>query len=252
MTTPQNNSKELIKFIMQSPSGYPRYFEVPKSIFRFFIIFLPIILSVLLIIIFSLLLKTKISAGANSTDNQKNQEIVVLQNIENTQLKEEIKKIKEELSLVKTELPNVTTEKNSQTSFKPQSVIGLFSHTSLNKKNQNSTTFVLQNFGHKTIDSKINITFEIANVSGLDEKLSGHAFIILKEMGTLQIYPQTTMLNENYQINYKDGEPFSVSRMRPFNATFDIVMSQQKVNRIINVIIFNKAGEIIQSQSWNL
>ena len=79
----------------------------------------------------------------------------------------------------------------------------------------------------------------------------GRIIILARGPETLLTYPQGTLNRaaESPLINFKKGEPFSVSRFRETRATFGPLTSKDSVQEV-EILILSKTGELLMEQKF--
>lgn len=92
-----------------------------------------------------------------------------------------------------------------------------------------------------------NVSFKFQILSSVPEnKIVGHIVVFMVSASGLMSYPAQTNSVLAEGIKYSDGEPFSVSRLRPTNAEFLHRLSGEDVKFVI--IIFSREGDLLLIQ----
>lgn len=97
-----------------------------------------------------------------------------------------------------------------------------------------------------TLDSDANrqiLRFNLINTGPETNRATGYIFVLQMIKNGLEIYPQPKMESLIQGIRYDEGESFAVSRLRPVEASFTPI----KDSRFM-VIIFNREGDLMVKQ----
>lgn len=105
-----------------------------------------------------------------------------------------------------------------------------------------SNSVSVDQFNFEIISNQINLKFQILSTIP-ETKIMGHVHVVLVSEHGTQYYPfqPSSILNEG--IKFSAGEPFSVSRLRPTNAVFNLKQIPQEMYFII--YIFNRVGDLL-------
>ncbi|MBF0313672.1 MAG: hypothetical protein HQK50_06880 [Oligoflexia bacterium] len=82
-------------------------------------------------------------------------------------------------------------------------------------------------------------------LSSKDKKITGYVFVLLKSKSAYIIYPSSGTIKKNsLAYDYDSGESFSVSRLRPVNASFHWPTERSgSVN--LEIIVFSREGDLL-------
>lgn len=90
--------------------------------------------------------------------------------------------------------------------------------------------------------NKVSLKFQIISTVP-ERKVSGHVMVFMISQDGLMVYPEVANVNLAKGVRYSEGEPFSVSRLRPTNAEFSHKLTDKNVRFII--YIFSREGDLL-------
>ncbi len=283
LNSKSNNEKsddKFISFIYYQKKDSPKYFEIKKRTFFWWLVILPaatLISMTLMTITFIHFSPSHIWQNYLNAKNYNELKLKVkdLEN-ENSLLKEKIQELKtSDDSLAQlpsnTNAPNETAVASNSTNSPinktehekslsqlpsntiPQKVEQGLSYLSLFKAvpGQKDLTkpaqLQLSGFATETLRDTIQMRFNITPLIPGEQKVAGHILVIMKGETGLQVYPQMSLNSAESQISYTSGESFATQRFRPVDAGF---LKPRKAGQYVFIIlIFAKNGDLIHSQS---
>ncbi|MBF0205899.1 MAG: hypothetical protein HQK53_03335 [Oligoflexia bacterium] len=100
------------------------------------------------------------------------------------------------------------------------------------------------------------LSFAFNLISNKESKVSGHIFILLKSGASVSMYPpQGIASRHNFVTTFDSGEPFSVSHLRPVNASFNLspaIEKGEKLNNLwVEILIFGREGDLLLKKTIN-
>jgi hypothetical protein len=98
------------------------------------------------------------------------------------------------------------------------------------------------------INNQLVYQSNLLNRTQGEEKVSGYLFVFYKTAQSIHTHPENTF-DQNGQISFNKGEPFTTSRFRPVEANFKV--TNNKVPGTLTLMIFNRTGDIIKKHTIN-
>ncbi len=224
-------SNEISIVIYDNPLP-PKYIKIKKKFIKQFIFYLPLFLISLFIGLFFLGIVQKYSSPPQSAHNN-NQESKSLQ---------EFQQLKTEINELKT-LNNDLNQKLNKQSFPLDDTFLLGIKRPYGMQNLTSGQSVsVDQFNLSLEGEKLSFKFQILSTVP-ETKIMGHILVAMISQSGVQYYPQQELSSFTEGIKFSSGEPFSVSRLRPTNATFNVKSNNENVSFII--YIFNRLGDLL-------
>ncbi|MBF0362275.1 MAG: hypothetical protein HQK49_14765 [Oligoflexia bacterium] len=237
-----NNSKNLT-FVIYDEQRPTKCFEIKKGQIRLAIFLLPLLFLVLL-----LALLFTISYIRNVNYALKYQEPVILQKYQNERTATLNKQTELERTNKELESTNAILMSKIKAA-KTSEVLLPFIRPTMGAKDMTSSGLLgIQNVDVKfsTDSNRATLLFNLTNPTG--QKITGHIFVMLRTSSLFTIYPSEAMSIKNTlstgMTNYDMGEHFSMSRLRPVNASFNLPL-QRNAQYYFDVVIFSKSGDLI-------
>lgn len=250
-----NNKNELTIIIYDSPAP-PRCLKINKKIIRLVLLMSSILIIVMLSV--SLALGTYVKKLQNQIAGKlPESEIVESLKNENIALTEKFLELEETNKTLITQNETAKEEQipiilkpetikplipNEKTLPGPNELLSLFKMPNGFKNLISENLAEIQRINFRVKKDKTIFRFNLAN-SGKISKLRGYIFITQFTKKTVTFYPPLDITQNNFKINYGQGEVFTVSRFRPTIATFNRPIDESEV--FYKVLIFNKAGSLI-------
>lgn len=109
----------------------------------------------------------------------------------------------------------------------------------------------LEDHNIKVEKNKITFSFNIIKALSGNEKINGHILILFKERNKLHVFPSNMIFSQSLTIKFYQGEPFSVRRLRPVNATFSLDANEQLPPELFfKIFIFSRTGNLIHKDEY--
>jgi hypothetical protein len=103
-------------------------------------------------------------------------------------------------------------------------------------------------------ETKLTVDFQLVKVSSDFNPVSGYVHIIAINKGVdppqLWSHPKVALRN-GVPVDYKQGQPFSIRRLKPFQSEF-FVESKAENPSSVEVLVYNESGELIFDQEFDL
>lgn len=230
--TIQNSADEVAIVIYDSPLP-PKYFRLTKKFIRTLFVVVPVLLSLLFLGLLFWGLGTRLqNAPAPSLP-----QVLPVSESKVQSLEAEIKALElsnQQLSNKLSEGPAATTAEDPYLMVikKPYGMQNLIS--------QNKVTLDQFEFLHDK--EKVNFKFQIIS-STPETKVTGHVIVFMISDTGVMGYPDSVNAAATQGVKYSQGEPFSVSRLRPTNAQFNHILSGANVKFVI--YIFSREGDLL-------
>ena len=97
-------------------------------------------------------------------------------------------------------------------------------------------------FGLTQDANKVSLKFQVISANA-ENKVTGHIIVFMVSDSVTMAYPSEANASMLQGIKYSQGEPFSVSRLRPTNAEFLHRLSGKSVRFLI--YIFSREGDLL-------
>lgn len=227
----QNPSKDVTLIVYDTPKP-PKYYKLNKNFIKTLLIVIPLIIltSISFSLLYSIFLKNKITALVSSEPRR-------------------IIELKGQLALQKSDIDNLKktntliTEKLSKGSGGETSVsaLGLFT-VPIGIQDLRSKELIKVEDAVVKTDKEIKLSFNLANNSPNNEKLSGYLQVIQYQGNIIQYFPSTELPQKNLRLEYSNGESFGFTRFRPTVATFTKVTNRSAKYKIY---IFSRTGDLL-------
>ena len=259
-----------ISIIYHQRNDSPKYFEIKRSKVFFLFIILPTIALIALVIgavgivhtsPFHIVESYRQNSEKQHQLNDRNDLEKAVQNaeLENAQLKSELATANERLNTASNSngatkdsegksCPAPTICNGSSANSIGLSTLSLFKPIQGQKDLTRPSVLNLTGFATTTTRDGVTLQFNI--IPSVDEKISGHIVVLMKNELGISAYPAETLVGVDFQINYSSGEPFSTQRFRPVNANF--LKPRRAGNYSFTVFIFSKTGDLLRYQTTTL
>ena len=227
----QNPDK--VSVIYYDNNNRPKYFELPKSLYKSLIYLLPSISLISVVVVISGILYFKqIREIAKRSESQ---EIIDLRR-SNLELESK----QREVALLNQDLQNRLANKNVTDK---STLDGLnFFKPIVGQKDLSSTPQVsIQEAKFETVDEKLTFRFKIQNDTQNGKKLVGYVFIIHQALNTFNFYPADAFKEGQLAANFNQGELFGATRFRPTKAEFPKFDGQN----LFRIVIFSPTGDVL-------
>jgi len=145
------------------------------------------------------------------------------------------------------ECPKETTLPTTISSSPNLNYLSLFRPVQQQKDRTRPASMSLTDFQSELVRDNLNFKFNINNLLGQENKLTGHIIVLMKNELHIQVYPMAAFYNKDYQISYNTGEPFATQRFRPVVASF--LRPRKAGNYLFTIFIFAKNGDLIHFQN---
>ena len=228
----QNPSKEFTLIVYNGPKA-PKYLKINKAILKtiFFIVPVLAIFSISTSFLYSMILKNQVNDLKS-----KEPKIISALKTETEDLKNQIKTLNENNKVLTSKLSLGSTKEPSNSS------LALFTTPIGIKDLRDENLLEIKNFKIENTSNQTTFTFDLANNSPTNEKLSGHISVIQYQGNLIQYYPNYELGVKNLRLDFSKGESFSFSRFRPTIIQFKKI---SKLSARYKIFIFSRTGDLI-------
>lgn len=225
-------------FILYEEKNPPKYFQIEKRTLKIILFGIPFAALMALTLITLIYLKsrniTSLKSGPAIDSG-----IVQRMQTEKKLLEQEIRELKSSETELLNRISSESMKSISQTSlFAP--AVGSSDLTSNKMIKVDQSTILSESSNEKIKFNLINATQEM--------KILGHIFVLKKEGNLLSFYPPHALTDELLPIPFHKGEPFTMSRLRPVEATFAKSLAG---GATYTVIIFSRSGDLLLKAPLN-
>lgn len=214
----------------------PRYFEIDKTLCKFFLYGLPCLALIMLIISFLQIIYLKDLPFFVANKESAHYKILKKKNIS---LENSLIKISEQFKLLKE-------------NYKEQAPQFIDNFTSLHlfqipagsQDLSKVSELQLKNIKTRRAKGQIQVTFELHNKKPLAFiKRRGQLFIFGRTANTIHLFPKDLYSSHNLKISHTSGVPFLLQRFKVVTASFSESSNLPII--LFQVIIFSKMGDLI-------
>lgn len=245
--------KKNLSFILYNREGAPRFYQIPRKSFYYYIT-IPSIFS--LILVCALLIFGLYFGKIRNMASQKDPETIEKLQLENELIRKELTDISDTNKELQNKLTLFNNFSNSTPSPDGQSTPGqinpdildtlaIFRAPLFNTK-ESYPAFNIEDSEAVVQGQKINFRFNIVNLSKETQKLSGHIFVIMRDDYGVYFYPNNIFEDSEIKINFNRGEVFATTKFRPVEASFPRPLQSSKF--LFKIIIFSRTGALIYKQ----
>ena len=229
----QQSSGEVAIVIYDAPLP-PKYFRVTKRLIKTLFVVFPVTIAIILFLVFTWGLGARFKATPKpvmpqvitdtSSDDLANLEVEI------KTLQESNKQLSDKLAST----PSTTTTDDPYLSVikKPY---GMQNLTTQKRVNLDQIQFTQDG-------TSVGLKFQIISANP-ETKVMGHILVLMISEAGIMAYPQAANASLAQGIKYSEGEPFSVSRLRPTNAQFTAKSIGE--NAKFMIYIFNREGDLL-------
>jgi len=238
-----------LKFLFFESQKVPKFFGIPKPLLKTYFLATPLIIAFLTLAVAALLVFLRWQNSQNSLVNldefqSLQQQVVELTSTNNELLNEQkiyLAKIKESRIEVRSEDERAQTSKDFQSAL---AALTWFRPNPLSKDLAEENLLKIEQFSYSFQGNKLSVAFQLVNNHPNNQRISGHAFIMLKNKRQWSIYPHEAM-ESAYQkeLEFHQGETFSAQRLRPFQAEFQVIDDIKQAK--IQIIFFTRTGDFL-------
>ena len=228
--------KRPFSLLLYPPDGEPRYFEVNRSLFKFFLLAPPFL---------GLICLVALGLGA-----------VYFKQLRSGVLREGpsvIVSLRKEKTLLEAQL-NQSRELNEELQRKlqapsPSHAPGAFGSLSLFAPAQGrrdltrETQLAIEDIQVQRNPRDTRFSFRITNLTQGHRRISGLVFVVLKTGDSYILWPSGQEGPTQRQFGFDEGEFFATSRFRPVEAIFPPL--EEEVSPLFQVVIFSSTGDIL-------
>lgn len=234
MTTTNQSSKKRLSFILYEWKKSPKYFELNKSFIRFMVTVIPVIT-----LITSAIIAVGIIYFKEIKNHAQQKEPAIIADLKEQNAEKTVIVNKQQ------ELINRLQQKVAK--LDPAMQTGLLpSDKPAGKSATAKTLFTIDNIQITPSKEKVNLKFDLMNMTPNNKRLSGYISIVMKSNSSIHFYPKNSIAKETVRIDYTKGESFTTSRFRPVDADFPIYAEADHV--LFKVYIFSRSGDVVLEQ----
>lgn len=246
--------KKNLSFILYNREGAPRFYQVPRKSFYYYVT-IPSIFS--LVLICALLVFGLYFGRIRNMASQKDPETIEKLQLENEQINKELADISETNKELQNKLglfnnfSHTSPTPDGKLAPTPQinpdilDTLAIFRAPLFNTQ-ESYPAFNIEDSEAVVQGAKINFRFNIVNLSKETQKLSGHIFVIMRDDYGVYFYPNNIFEDNEIKINFNRGEVFATTKFRPVEASFP--RPQQSSKFLFKIIIFSRTGSLIYKQ----
>ena len=96
---------------------------------------------------------------------------------------------------------------------------------------------------------QLTIYFNIKNLTGGKEKISGYIIGVAKSDNAIYVYPTTALMTPHVQLAFNKGESFGTHRFRPSQITFNVANNIEI--KLYEIFIFSRTGDLITKKIYS-
>ncbi len=238
----QQKSPEVSIVIFDAPLP-PRYFRVTKKFIRTLFVVAP----VLLILMVGAFFIWGLGARLQNAPTPKLPEVMVQSDSKISDLEAQIAALENSNSELASKLSSQTTTTTAEDPYlmnikKPYGMQNFLSENRVS----------LDQFQLGQEDKKITLKFQIISARP-ETKVTGNVLVFMFTESGLLVYPKEAQNALATGIKFSNGEPFSVSRLRPTNAEFAAKVTGESAKFLI--YIFSREGDLLlikETESFKL
>ena len=229
-----------LSFILYEDKTAPKYFEISKGIFRFFLLGLPTITLISLTIVG---LGTLYFKHIKTLTERKEPQIIS----ELRQREAVLVRQHQELSRLNNSLENKLTHTEVKGGGLP--ILSLFKATPGQKDLSQTPVLSIEEFNTLVEGKKLTLRFNIIKIANQLPKLTGYIFVVMKNGNTIQFYPSNAMAKDEMILNFNNGESFGIKRGRDVEAKFNLPLTNSEA--LFKVLIFSRTGDLMHKQIFS-
>jgi hypothetical protein len=245
----KSESTSELKFLFFESQKVPKFFGIPKNLLKTYFLATPLLIAFLTLIVAALLVFLRWQNSQNSLVNLSEfqslqQQVTELTNTNNELLNEQkvyLAKIKNSTIDLTSETENASLSKDFQMA---QTALRWFRANPLSKDLAAEKLLKIEQFSYTFQGNRLSVAFQLVNNHPNNQRVSGHAFIMLKNKKQWSIYPHEAM-ESAYQkeLEFHQGETFSAQRLRPFQAEFQVIDDVKQAK--IQIVFFTRTGDFL-------
>jgi hypothetical protein len=245
---PSNKTQGHITFVIFENEESSKCFKISKKAISQLFIVVPIFFLFLVLIILGLINLVFLKSPSNGPGY--NNLIQTLNPISNSKTLNQSTLNKAILPQTETTIANVNegTPKlpiETKTHQLPLIQLNLFERVENQEDLTNMSSLVIKNVKTIKHPNLVEFSFDIIQMNPELGKINGHIVVIMKDDHGLHFYPPATHnLNHKFLISYKDGESFTVSRLRPTSMKFPSLQKDLS-NISFKIYLFSKSGDLL-------
>jgi|GEM_PF-1598773 len=246
------NSVKKAAFLFWEKKRSPRYFEIPHHKIRFYLLLAPTISLTIICLLAALSYflwqqNTKHGTVISPRQFAQTKELALTLEKENQDLKNLVASLqkKSEMVTAPVTISNVGNAKEITARDFP---MNLMIPVAGQKNLSSEIPIDVQDAQAKFTANRLVYKSNLLNRTQGEEKVSGHLFVFYKTAQSIHTHPENAF-DQNGQISYNKGEPFTTSRFRPVEASFNL--SNNKTPGTLTLMIFNRTGDIIKKHTIN-
>ena len=229
-----------LAFVLYEAKSAPRYYEIKKSFFRFFLYGLPLVTllstvgMILMMVYFKqirLMAKTKEPA------------IIAQLRDEKVALKEKQGELFKDLERLQNKLASGPPADQSLSALK------LFKDSPGRQDLTKNPEVSLEAVEAIPLGEQVELDFRIVNLTKDQRKVSGFIFVSAQFGNQVNFWPANVFPQNEMHIPFNNGELFATSRFRPVKATFPLPKNSKE--GLFKVLIFSRTGDLVFKQIIN-
>lgn len=235
----QSSEKEVSIVIYDSPLP-PRYLKISRKLIKLLLVTLPIFLGIVFFITLAYLaLPYILKSPAPNLPKIMSAEEAKIQELEKLNLE-----LAESNKVLQTKLvqPDASTGQESTYLLGIKRPFGMRDLTDAKR-------IELENIQFKTLNNKTQLNFQIVS-NDPSTRISGNIIVYLIHANGIFAYPSQVTKSFTQGIKFNEGEPFSMSRLRPTVAEFNANLLNESVRFV--VYIFNREGDLLYTKESDL
>lgn len=230
----QKNGDEVSIVIYDAPLP-PKYFRLTKRFIKTLFVVVPVLFAVLLFILFSWGLGTRLK----DTPAPALPDVINESDGRVSQLEAEIKTLQQTNNQLTDRLSNAPSTPG--TAEDPYLLVIKKPYGMQNFLSENRVT--LDQFEFVTDANKASLKFQIIS-STPETRVTGHVLVFMISENGIMGYPKDTNASFTEGVKYSLGEPFAVSRLRPTNAEFLTKLTNGSTAKFL-IYIFSREGDLL-------
>jgi hypothetical protein len=231
----QKNHNDLTILVYDNPKP-PKCLKLNKKVLRFFLFFLPLILTL------SILITTYILANLKKIrlENELKQPQII------TELKNEIKSHKATIVNNKVENKSLIDKIAKGATSSNEDNISLLNLPLGYNNFINKAQATIEEVTHKVLPSGSQLSFKVANKL-INQRFSGYLYVIRISNNNFEVYPNIDLGVDDFLLNYNRGESITALRFKAITAKFRPVKADIYTYK---VIIFSRLGDLVFKKNF--
>ena len=235
----RTDRKKKISLLLYPSEGGPRYFEIGRSLFKFFLLVPPLgILFCLLVLGLGAVYVKELRSGIVE------RELRALSSIreENTLLRTELHESRELNGQLQRRLSTPQEEPDAL------NALSLFAPIQGQRDLREETPLSVGDIRVDRNPGDTRFNFRITNLTEGRRRIRGLVFVVMKTRDSYTLWPASGEGPAERQFRFEEGELFATSRFRPVEAVFGPLAEGE--SPLFQIVIFSSTGDILHNRFY--